>query len=108
MADNEFLAALERAGMSKRKLAKDLGVAYTSVIRWKAEARPYAMAYLRVVAERNDLRAKWEARHRGVLPEPRTVVGSDHAVSYGPRAGVAVPKAGVSRRVPPKGLTGSK
>ena len=104
MSFSDDLAAL---GLSKRRLAKDLGLSYRGVLKWGDEPPGYAVAYMGVVRELRDLRDAAQPNAKPAAEvELRTVVGSDHAVSYGPRAGVAVPKAGVSRRVPPKGLTG--
>ena len=52
MTATEFRAALDAAGLSQYRLAKDLGLAISTVSRWALGSVPvpqYAVAYLRIL-----------------------------------------------------------
>ncbi len=51
-----FEVLLERSGLTKAKLSRDLGLAPTTVSRWGNDAPKYAMEYLRLLIELNRYR----------------------------------------------------
>jgi len=48
LAPDTFLGLLARSGLSKRKLAKILGVDPSTVTNWKDDAPQYTIAYLKL------------------------------------------------------------